>query len=298
LTATRRLHGLNDFASRKHFRAGDGEPGRGKNQHGKNGMDLVLSMPVGTVVLDPDTDEVLADLTEDGQELILIRGGRGGKGNRHFATATNRTPRFSQPGSRGEEKTLKLSLKFMAHIGLIGFPNAGKSTLLSRLTMARPKIDSYPFTTLEPNLGVLTFGDEGSVIIADIPGLIEGASRGHGLGHRFLKHIERTELLLILLDITFLPEHDILEDFHTLREEMGAYDPRLVRKPQMVLINKMDLYGPEHRKVENLIETLEKMGLKVLPISALTGQGLDELKKTLQENWVHGDMVSFSGFPK
>ncbi len=178
-----------------------------------------------------------------------------------------------------------LSLKFLADIGLIGLPNAGKSTLLSRLSMARPKIDSYPFTTLTPNLGVMAFDDERSLIIADIPGLIEGASTGRGLGHRFLKHIERTKLLLHLLDITYQPDQDILEDFHTLRQEMEAYNPALVGKPQMVLINKMDLYGPDRRDLRTLQMALEETGIKSLPISALTGEGLEELKEFIAEKW-------------
>jgi GTP-binding protein len=183
------------------------------------------------------------------------------------------------------EKRLKLSLKFLADIGLIGLPNAGKSTLLARLSTASPKIGNYPFTTVFPNLGVLTCDDETPLVIADIPGLIEGASQGRGLGHRFLKHIERTGLLLHLLDITFQPDEDILEDFYLLKREMEAYNPALTKKPQLVLINKMDLYGIQHRDLVSLREALKGIGVESLPISALTGDGIEELKKTIFEKW-------------
>lgn len=284
--ASRRLHTLTDFKSHKHFKAPDGKPGRGKSQSGKNGPDLFIDVPLGTIIEDLDTGELLADLIHDKQELPLLPGGKGGKGNQRFATSTNRVPRIAHPGFPGQEKRLKLSLKFLADIGLIGLPNAGKSTLLSRLSMARPKIDSYPFTTLTPNLGIMTFDDERSLIIADIPGLIEGASTGRGLGHRFLKHIERTKLLLHLLDVTYQPDQDILEDFHALRHEMEAYNPALVEKLQMVLINKMDLYGPDCRDLRTLQTTLEEIGIKSLPISALAGEGLEELKEFIAEKWV------------
>ncbi len=283
--ATKSLHSLIDYSSRKHLKARNGDPGRGKSQSGKNGADLILEVPLGTIIQDADTGEILADLIHDGQEMLLIPGGKGGKGNQHFATSTNRAPRIAQPGLPGQERRLRLSLKFMAHIGLVGLPNAGKSTLLSRLTMARPKVDSYPFTTLTPNLGVMTFDDERSLIIADIPGLIEGASRGRGLGHRFLKHIERTNLLLHLLDITYQPDQDILEDFYALKGEMAAYNPALALKPQMVLINKIDLHGHEHRDLVNLRKALEEVGVESLPISALTGEGLEDLKRIIFGKW-------------
>ena len=283
--ATDRLFTLTKYASSKYFKARNGEPGRSKNQSGKNGTDLLFEVPLGTIIEDLDTGELLADLIYDNQEAFLISGGKGGKGNQHFATSTNRAPRFAQPGLPGREKRLKLSLKFLADIGLIGLPNAGKSTLLARLSTARPKIASYPFTTIFPNLGVLTCDDEMSLVIADIPGLIEGASQGRGLGHRFLKHIERTELLLHLLDITYQPDEDILGDFHMLRREMAAYNPALVEKPQMVLINKMDLYGTEHRDLVSLRKALKGIGLECLPISALTGDGIEELKRIILEKW-------------
>jgi len=283
--ATKSLFSLTQYASSKNFKARRGEPGRGKNQSGKRGRDLVLQVPLGTVVEDLDTGELLADLVHDNQEVLLIPGGKGGKGNQHFATSKKRAPKIAQPGLPGQEKRLRLSLKSLADIGLIGLPNAGKSTLLARLSTASPKIGDYPFTTVFPNLGVLT-GDEGlSLVIADIPGLIEGASRGRGLGHRFLKHIERTKLLLHLLDVTFQPREDILEDFHLLRREMAAYEPALLDKPQIVVINKMDLYGNRHRDLVSLKNALRKMDVEALPISALTGDGIQELESTIFEKW-------------
>ena len=284
--ASTRLHTLTDFKSHKYFKAPNGKPGRGKNQSGKNGPDLFIDVPLGTIIEDFDTGKLLADLIHDKQEFVLLAGGRGGRGNQHFATSTNRAPRIAHPGFPGQEKRLKLSLKLLADIGLIGLPNAGKSTLLSRLSMARPKIDRYPFTTLTPNLGVMVFDPDMSLIIADIPGLIEGASTGRGLGHRFLRHIERTKLLLHVLDITYRPDQDILEDFHALRHEMAVYNPALIEKPQMVLINKMDLYNPGHRDLRALQMALGKVGIESLPISALTGEGLGGLKKLIEKKWI------------
>ncbi len=276
--ATRRLHTLTHYRSRKHFRAQNGRPGRRKNQSGKDGEDLIIQVPLGTTVEDPDTDEVIADLVDHKQEVILALGGKGGKGNQHFASPTNRAPRIAQAGISGKGRRVRLSLRFLADVGLIGLPNAGKSTLLSRLTMARPRVDTYPFTTLHPNLGILASDDGRSLVVADIPGLIEGASKGRGLGHRFLKHVERTTLLLHILDITYPVDEDILEDFHVIRDEMTAYRPSLARKPQMVVMNKMDLYGPGHRDLGELGEALKWLGLDYLPISALTGKGIEELK--------------------
>lgn len=283
--AIRSAPSLIDYASRKHLFARNGGPGSGKNRSGKNGKNLIFEVPLGTVIEDNDTGEILADLISDNQEITLISGGKGGKGNRHFATSTNRAPRNAQPGLPGLERRLKLSLKFLADIGLIGLPSAGKSTLLSRLTMAHPKVGDYPFTTIIPNLGMLTFDDEDPLIIADIPGLIRGASQGRGLGHHFLKHIERTRLLLHLLDITCQTTDNIIEDFQVFRDEMAAYHPALIQKPQMVLINKMDLYSPVHRDLEMLQDALEQAGVESIPISALTGEGIKELKTTIRDKW-------------
>ena len=278
---TKRLHSLINYSSKKLLKAQNGSPGRGKNQSGKNGSDLILDLPLGTLIQELDTGRVLADLIHDDEQIALVPGGKGGKGNQHFATSTNRAPRFAQPGSPGQEIRLKLSLKFLADIGLIGLPNTGKSTLLSRLSMARPKVGSYPFTTLIPNLGVMTLEDESSVVIADIPGLIRGAGHGKGLGHRFLRHIERTGLLLHLLDITYRPERDMLEDYKILRNEMVEYNPALMNKPELVLINKMDLYDPGLRDVNELKNELEINGVTCLTISAITGEGLDKLRRTI-----------------
>ncbi len=288
IRATKRLHTLTDYSLRKHFKAQNGRPGRGKDQTGKDGKDIILEVPLGTIIYDQESGELLADLIQEDQEIFVIPGGKGGKGNQHFATPTNRAPRIAQPGLPGQKRTIRLSLKYLADIGLIGLPNAGKSTLLSRLTNARPRIDSYPFTTLVPNLGVLVLDDERALTMADIPGLIDGASEGRGLGHRFLRHIERTRLLIHLIDITYVPVHDLLEDFFSLRNEMEKFDPSLMQKDQVVLINKMDICSPEHRKIESIISALDEMGVEAVPISALTGEGLDEVKQVLARKFHDG----------
>lgn len=281
IRATERLHTLTDCTARKSFRAQNGGSGRGKNQTGKNGKDVIIEVPLGTIIYDHDTGEMLADLIHDNQEVFILPGGKGGKGNLHFATSTNRTPRIAQDGIPGKGKRLYLSIKYLADIGIIGLPNAGKSTLISRLTTARPRIDCYPFTTLIPNLGVITFDDERTLTLADIPGLIEGASQGRGLGHRFLKHVERTKILLHLIDVTYVPSHGILEDYFALRSELEKYNPSLVKKDQMVLINKMDIYSPDQRDIEGIKKALDDIGLESLPISAITGEGLADLKQIL-----------------
>ncbi|MDZ7698087.1 MAG: GTPase ObgE [Deltaproteobacteria bacterium] len=279
--ASERLYTLTDYRSKRVFKAGNGEPGKGKNRSGKKGRDVCLEVPVGTLIQDEKTGEALADLIRNEEEMALLEGGRGGKGNQHFATATNRAPRIARPGLPGSERRIRLILKFLADIGLIGLPNAGKSTLLSRLTTARPRVDSYPFTTLVPNLGIMTDDDEKALVMADIPGLIEGASQGKGLGHQFLKHIERTTFLVHLLDMTYQPEADVLEDYHTLMREMRSYGAALDRKPQLVVLNKMDLYGPGHRDLRALEGALNRLKVPFLPVSALTGEGVGSLKRTL-----------------
>jgi len=284
--AKRQLHTLSHFRGRRFFKAGNGEPGRGKQQSGKNSGPCIIEVPVGTLVQDDVSGQVLVDLIHNSQEVVLLHGGKGGRGNQHFATSTRQTPRMAQPGIPGQEKRFKLTLKLLADIGLIGFPNVGKSTLLSRLTMARPKVDSYPFTTIVPNFGAIHFDDDRALVIADIPGLIEGASSGRGLGDRFLKHIERTGLLIHVLDITFAPaEGSILEDFLTLRREMAAFAPPLIEKPCFVVINKMDLRGPGSRDLATLREALAEKGIESLPVSALTGEGIDELKWMILQKW-------------
>ena len=281
IRASKRLHTLYDFSSKRHIRSQNGRPGRGKNQTGKDGTDTIIEVPLGTLAYDQDTGDLLADMIEENQDILVAPGGKGGKGNSHFATSTNRAPRFAQPGIPGQRKRIRLSLKYIADIGLIGLPNVGKSTLLSRLTSAHPKIDSYPFTTIIPNLGVMEFDDKNSLTLADIPGLIEGASEGKGLGHHFLKHVERTRFLLHLIDITCAPAHHLLEDFNILQDELSKYSPSLTKKEQMVLINKIDLVPSNYDNIKEMISALSRIGLESLPISALTGEGLEALKQTL-----------------
>jgi GTP-binding protein len=281
IRASKKLLSLVDFKSRKYFKSKNGSPGKGKNQTGKNGSNLIIKVPLGTLVYDHNTGEILADLTRDNQEILAVPGGKGGKGNLYFATSTNRAPRIAQPGRPGEEKKLRLSLKYLADIGLVGLPNTGKSTLLSKLTSARPRIDQYPFTTIVPNLGVIELEDHRTFTIADIPGLIEGASEGRGLGHRFLKHIERTRFLIHLIDITYNPSGSILEDFDILQNELEKFNPALTRKKQLVLINKMDLVTMGYRDSKEIQAALTRIGFESLPVSALTGQGLKTLKQII-----------------
>ncbi len=282
--STRKLFTLEDYRSRRHLSARNGQPGGSRNKSGANGADCILETPVGTIVEEVESGRILGDLTLDQQEMVLISGGKGGKGNQHFATSTNRAPRYAQPGLPGKTLKLKLTLKLLADVGLVGLPNAGKSTLLSRLTDARPKVGSYPFTTLVPNLGVMTFDDGRTLVVADIPGLVEGAGMGRGLGHRFLKHIERTQFLLHLLDPTHPSKNNILSDFLMLREEMSAYSADLAHKPYFVVINKVDLFDPERRDINALRRALDKIGTKSMCISALTGEGMGDLIRFISEN--------------
>jgi GTP-binding protein len=279
--ASSSLNTLSDFSSKRHFKSQNGRPGKGKHQTGKNGSDIIIKVPLGTIIYDNETKDILADLVKDDEEILFLSGGIGGKGNAHFATSTNRTPRFAQDGMPGQKKTIRLSLKYIADIGLIGLPNVGKSTLLSRLTMARPKIDNYPFTTIFPNLGVMEFDNQKRLTIADIPGLIEGASEGKGLGHRFLKHVERTRFLLHLIDGAASPKKEILKDFYLLQDELNRYNPNITKKEQMVLINKTDLMAHGKKDIDRIRAAFTKIGFESLAISALTGEGLDELKDIL-----------------
>ncbi len=277
LRADEGLHTLVDFRYRRVFRAQKGAHGQGSHKTGRSAPDLVIPVPVGTLVRDAHTGEVIADLVRHGQEVVVARGGRGGRGNARFATATRQAPRFAEPGEKGEERVLDLELRVLADVGFVGFPNAGKSTLLARISAARPKIADYPFTTLHPHLGVVRVAEGQSFVAADIPGLIEGAHRGAGLGHQFLRHISRTRLLLFLLDLSAEdPEHT----YEVLRSELRAYDPSLAERPRVVALNKIDL--PDARaRVETVRAAFEGRGIPTYPISALTGEGVEELVRVL-----------------
>ncbi len=280
LVATSSKQTLLDFKYKKHFRAQNGEHGKGKNQKGKDGEDLIVYVPVGTVVKDAETGEIICDLVEEGQRCVVARGGRGGRGNAHFATPTDQAPRYAEPGEEGEERWIVLELKLIADVGVVGLPNAGKSTLLSRLTRARPKVADYPFTTITPNLGVLELDYERRIILADIPGLIENAHRGAGLGHEFLRHIERTKLLLHLIDVSDSRERDPLEAFELVNREMELYSEELSKKPQIVVANKIDSLS-DRGYLEELREHFESKGYPFHAISAITGEGIEELKELL-----------------
>ncbi|MGR6835383.1 GTPase ObgE [Syntrophomonas erecta] len=273
------LNTLMDFRYNRHFKAPRGQHGQGKNMHGAGGEDLLVKVPVGTVIKDDDNGEVLADLVESGQQVIVARGGRGGRGNARFSTARNRAPSISENGEPGEERWVRLELKLLADVGLVGFPNAGKSTFISRISAARPKIADYPFTTLVPNLGVVVTPAHDSFVVADIPGLIEGAHLGSGLGHDFLRHIERTRVLLFVLDVAETEGRDCREDYHILRRELENFNPDLALRPYLIVANKMDIPGAE----DNLPKLQSEFGDKVYPISAVTSQGVDHLiQKTYQ----------------
>jgi GTP-binding protein len=268
------LSTLLDFRYKKIFKAKRGQHGMGKKMHGKNAPDLVIAVPPGTIVCNADTGDTLADLTGDGEELIAAVGGRGGRGNASFASATNRAPDRADPGVPGEERRLRLELKLIAHVGLVGLPNAGKSTLLSRISRARPKIAEYPFTTLSPVLGVVEHRDE-ELVVADLPGLIEGAHRGAGLGHRFLRHAERTEGLVHVIDASRPPDK-IEEAYRTVIEEMERFRPELAGRPTLVAMNKMDVPGAREC-AEKAAARLNFPARSVYHISAVTGEGITAL---------------------
>lgn len=275
LVVSPHLNTLLPFKFKQRFKAENGGPGLKQKKHGKAGQDLLIDVPPGTVIYDEERPELRADLTLAGQKLLVAHGGRGGLGNTHFVTPTNQAPRIAEKGEPGEERWLLLELKLLADVGLVGYPNAGKSTLLSVISAARPKIAEYPFTTLAPNLGVSAVGDY-SFVVADIPGLIEGAHLGLGLGIQFLRHIERTRALIHVIDGSGQEGRDPLEDFDQINRELVQYNPDLATKPQIIAVNKMDL--PEARQdLLRIRERLEKEGFPVYPISAVTGEGIDEL---------------------
>lgn len=273
---------LMDFRYKRMFKAGNGQDGGKRNCFGKDGESVVIKVPVGTVIREAESGKIMADITKHGEEKILIHGGKGGKGNQHFATPTRQAPRYTEPGRVAKEYDVILELKLIADVGLIGFPNVGKSTLLSMVTNANPKIANYHFTTLAPNLGVVEgkYGD--SFVLADIPGLVEGASEGVGLGHAFLRHVERTKVFIHVVDAAGVEGDDPVENVRKINQELEAYNPELMKRPQVIAANKTDIPGSEEN-VERLKEAYEKEGFEVFPISAATNKGLDELLTKVAE---------------
>jgi GTP-binding protein len=278
LKTTSRKRTLYQFRYQKHFKAKNGAHGQGKQKTGKNGQDLVIELPPGTLVTDADTGQVITDLVNSGETFVLARGGRGGQGNARFKTSTNRAPRFAQPGETGETKTLRLELKLLADVGIIGLPNAGKSTLITAVSSARPKIGNYPFTTLFPSLGVVQTGWAEPFVVADIPGLIKGAHKGTGLGIRFLRHIERTRILIHLIDVSAIDMENPLTGYNTVNKELAMYNRKLTEKPQIVALNKIDL--PDVLEAAKKFQTAVKEK-QVILISALTGKGIENLNSKI-----------------
>ncbi len=270
------LNTLIDFRFKKHFKAEPGQDGGPSNCSGKNGQDMVIKVPLGTVIKDEETDMIISDLVKPNQTYVIAKGGRGGKGNQHFATPTRQVPNFAKSGNPGDERNLILEMKMIADVGLLGFPNVGKSTILSMVSAAKPKIANYHFTTLVPNLGVVQIEQGKSFVIADIPGLIEGAHQGVGLGHEFLRHVERTKLLVHVVDVSGIEGRDAVEDFDTINAELEKYNRVLASRPQVVAANKMDIPGSEENYL-HFKEELEKRGYRVFGISAATNKGLKEL---------------------
>lgn len=276
IRATHELNTLVDLRYWREYKADGGEHGKGSNKSGKDAEDRIILVPIGTIVKDAETEEVLADLDHDAAEVIVAKGGRGGQGNQHFATSTRQVPRFAQPGEPGEERWVIFELKLLADVGLLGMPNAGKSTLISVISAARPKIADYPFTTLVPNLGVVKTGDYKSFVVADIPGLIEGAHRGVGLGFQFLRHVERTHFLLHLVDVSEMVIEDPVETFEKINKELVLYNPELAAKPMIVVATKIDIAG-DGVHLAALKEHCEARDLPFFAISAATGQGVQQL---------------------
>ena len=294
IRSSARIASLSEFSFKRHFRAQKGTHGRGKQQTGKQGKDMVIKVPCGTVVTEAQDGQTIKDLLREGESVIVARGGRGGLGNRHFASATNRAPRYAQEGEPGEIRILKLELKILADVGIIGLPNAGKSTLVSRLSSARPKVADYPFTTIIPSLGVVETTPGRRFVIADIPGLIEGAGKGVGLGTRFLKHIERTRILLHLIDVSALNSDEPLSAFEVINRELETFNPKLLKKPQVIALNKIDQPGTS-ALAENAVQALKRWNPDVWLISALTGEGLEALKQHLGTRIEQADSENSSG---
>lgn len=278
--ASSNLHTLLDFKYKKHYKADNGDKGGNSLKDGKTGNDIIIMVPVGTLIKDAETETVIFDLDIDSKEVILAKGGKGGKGNSKFATPTNQTPRFAEDGKPGEYKKVILELKLIADVGLVGFPNSGKSTLISKISAAKPKIADYPFTTLEPNLGIVKYKDYQSFTVADIPGIIEGAAQGKGLGHQFLRHIERTRIILFLIEVT---SENLQNDFDILMSELKSYSPKLIQKKIMVSLSKADLI--DSKKIKEITRSKFK-GIKEKPIifSSISGFGLAQMLDILWQN--------------
>ena len=272
------LNTLVDYRHKRKYAAGDGEEGGKRRCHGKDGKDLVLKVPEGTVIKESKSGKVIADMSGENRRQVVLKGGRGGLGNQHFATATMQVPKYAQPGQPAMELEVSLELKVIADVGLIGFPNVGKSTLLSRVTNAQPKIANYHFTTLNPNLGVVDLDHGKGFVMADIPGLIEGASEGIGLGHEFLRHVERTKLMIHVVDAAGVEGRDPVDDIYKINQELEKYNPEIAARPQVIAANKTDLiYSADEDPVESLRAEFEPKGIKVFPISGATGKGISEL---------------------
>lgn len=278
------LNTLTDFRHIRKYVAGHGEEGGKRNQHGKNGEDLIIKVPEGTIIRDDESGKIIADMSGENRRQTILKGGRGGKGNQHYATATMQAPKYAKPGQKGMELYVRLELKVIADVGLVGYPNVGKSTLLSRVTNARPKIANYHFTTMNPNLGVVDLDGGKGFVIADIPGLIEGASKGVGLGHEFLKHIERTKVIIHMVDAASLEGRNPIEDIHKINQELREYNPDLLNRPQIIAANKIDaIYDESTSMIPKIRETFEPEGIKVFPISGVSGKGLKELLYYVRE---------------
>ena len=288
LVADRNVNTLVDFRFRRLFKAKPGGKGEGSNKYGRNAEDLLITVPLGTIVKDEETGQVIADLSRDGQRAIVAKGGRGGRGNWHFRTSANRTPTFAERGEPGEERWLRLELKVLADVGLLGYPSVGKSSILRKVSAAQPEVAAYHFTTLNPILGVVNLPDHRSFVMADIPGLIDGASEGVGLGHDFLRHIERTKILIHVVDVSGIEGRDPIEDYEKINAELAKYSEKLARKRQVVAANKIDLLG-DSDNLERLMDYMTAHGVEVYPSCAMTGEGMDKLLErvwTMLEEYV------------
>lgn len=273
------MNTLADYRHKRKYKAGDGQEGGKRRCHGADGQDIVLKVPPGTIIKEKETGKVILDMSNKTEPVALLKGGRGGKGNQHYATAVMQAPKYAQPGGKCQELEVTLELKVIADVGLVGFPNVGKSTFLSRVTNARPKIANYHFTTLNPNLGVVDLAGGKGFVIADIPGIIEGASEGVGLGFEFLRHIERTKVMIHLVDAASVEGRDPIADIHAINQELEKYNPEILKRPQVIAANKIDAMTPEDREtvMDLLSEEFGKDGIEVFPISAVTGEGVKEL---------------------